>query len=253
MCRGRPIGGAAPAYSVTGGWYGERFNRYVGEQWSRLFGGFPTSTYFPACAIPPRTPGGIASQSRARATANLTVSMVSGRNLEGSAACLLTVPDAVLSLIVSLEGTATMTLTVTDATLAAGIFGTGSTSATMTVDPATIGALAGIFSDVTCTMDTGTSTLTAIGHLAGDILPYTELSPENLARAVWEALASQYNTTGSMGEKLNLAGSGGVDLNALAAAVLAAAQSAPIHADIRKVNGYTVTGEGTAGTPWGPA
>lgn len=218
ICRGRPIGGAAPAYSVTGGWYGERFNRYVGEQWSRLFGGFPTSTYFPACAIPPRTPGGIASQSGARAVLTTSLSMVSGRNMDGSAACLLTVPDAVLSLIVNMEGSATLTLTVTDATLAAGIFATGSTSASATVDPATLGALAGIFSSVTCTLDASTSTLTAVGHLSGDILPYTELSPENLALAV-----------------------------------INAAQESPLFADIRKVNGYTITGAGTSGNPWGPS
>jgi hypothetical protein len=38
-----------------------------------------------------------------------------------------------------------------------------------------------------------------------------------------------------------------------AAAVLAAAQSSPIHADIKAVNGYTVSGAGTSGNPWGPA
>jgi len=35
------------------------------------------------------------------------------------------------------------------------------------------------------------------------------LSPEGLARAVWEALAADYNTAGTMGEKLNGAGSAG--------------------------------------------
>lgn len=38
-----------------------------------------------------------------------------------------------------------------------------------------------------------------------------------------------------------------------AAAVLAAAQSTPIHADIRKVNNYAVDGTGTPSDPWGPA
>jgi hypothetical protein len=37
-----------------------------------------------------------------------------------------------------------------------------------------------------------------------------------------------------------------------AAAVLAAAQSAPIHADIRKVNAVTVDGAGTEADPFGP-
>jgi hypothetical protein len=38
----------------------------------------------------------------------------------------------------------------------------------------------------------------------------------------------------------------------IAAATLTAAQTAPIQADIRKVNGYTVDGQGTDSDPWGP-
>jgi hypothetical protein len=45
------------------------------------------------------------------------------------------------------------------------------------------------------------------------------LSPQNLAAAVWQALAAQYNDPGTMGNKLNLAASGGVDYDALAQAV----------------------------------
>jgi hypothetical protein len=35
--------------------------------------------------------------------------------------------------------------------------------------------------------------------------------------------------------------------------VLAAAQTTPIHSDVRKVNSYTVDGNGQTGTEWGPA
>lgn len=40
--------------------------------------------------------------------------------------------------------------------------------------------------------------------------------------------------------------------NQNAAAVLTAAQTAPIHADVRKVNNYAVDGTGTPSDPWGP-
>ena len=40
---------------------------------------------------------------------------------------------------------------------------------------------------------------------------------------------------------------------AAATATLAAAQTTPIHADIRKVNSYTVDGVGSEADPWGPA
>lgn len=43
------------------------------------------------------------------------------------------------------------------------------------------------------------------------------------------------------------------DVTDIADAVLTAAQVAPIHADIKKVNGYSVTGTGVEGDTWGPA
>lgn len=73
--------------------------------------------------------------------------------------------------------------------------------------------------------------------MQGEWTPYTELSPENLARAVWDALATQFNETGTMGSKLNTASSGGVDMGAMVDAVLAALNATTIPVDARKVNG----------------
>lgn len=42
-------------------------------------------------------------------------------------------------------------------------------------------------------------------------------------------------------------------LNAVPAAVLSAATATPIAANIEKVNGYSITGDGQSGTEWGPA
>jgi hypothetical protein len=50
--------------------------------------------------------------------------------------------------------------------------------------------------------------------------PLDPLSPTALAMAVWNALANEYNDTGTMGQKLNSAAVGGVDYDSLAAAVL---------------------------------
>ena len=62
-------------------------------------------------------------------------------------------------------------------------------------------------------------TIRAVGHMAGNALPYTELSPQSLANAVWQASAVDNNVAGTMGNKVNTASSGGVDLDALAEAV----------------------------------
>jgi hypothetical protein len=60
---------------------------------------------------------------------------------------------------------------------------------------------------------------TALMNISAVIVGYGDLTPEGLRDAVWNALASQYNTAGTMGNKLNSAASGGVDLSALADAV----------------------------------
>jgi hypothetical protein len=45
--------------------------------------------------------------------------------------------------------------------------------------------------------------------MAGAVTPFTELSPQNLAAELWNSLASEYAADGTMGSKLNAAGSAG--------------------------------------------
>jgi len=49
-------------------------------------------------------------------------------------------------------------------------------------------------------------TSSAIGDMSADITPFTELSPQSLAAAIWNSVASAYNESGTLGEKLNAAG-----------------------------------------------
>lgn len=60
---------------------------------------------------------------------------------------------------------------------------------------------------ITFTFDSNT-VLRGIASIEVEITPFTELSPQNLANAVWSAIAASNNEVGSMGEKLNDAGSG---------------------------------------------
>jgi hypothetical protein len=48
-----------------------------------------------------------------------------------------------------------------------------------------------------------------VGSMSSNITSLSELSPESLASSVWNALASQYNVSGTMGEKMNGDGSAG--------------------------------------------
>jgi hypothetical protein len=60
-----------------------------------------------------------------------------------------------------------------------------------------------------------------LGYITGTTVESGTLTPSGIANAVWSAIATENNTALSMGAKLNSAASGGVDLNALAAAVWA--------------------------------
>ena len=68
--------------------------------------------------------------------------------------------------------------------------------------------LAGAVADI---IGTGSMTGTPKGraYMSATITPFTELSPEGLATAVWNSVAAQFNVAGSMGNKLNSASAAG--------------------------------------------
>jgi hypothetical protein len=140
------------------------------------------------------------------------------------------VQDASGQLITALQGAVTFTLT-TDGLLVATKNADGSVVLVLNTD-AILGAKASIDASGTMTITgtgailpidstpparTASSTLTVVGqatpeakgHMNGSALPYTELSPQSLASAVWSSSAGENNTPGTMGEKLNGAGSAG--------------------------------------------
>lgn len=101
------------------------------------------------------------------------------------------------------------------------------------------------------------ATIAAHGNMAIDIVVTgTSLTTSNVGPAVWAAIAALNNDAGTMGEKLNLAGSGGVDYDALAAAVwayLSRTLTGTVDANVVEVRGQDLEGTGTEGDPWGPA
>lgn len=142
------------------------------------------------------------------------------------------------------------------ATMVAGLTGSGSVSATAQ-GLADLGAVL-----------TGSGSVnannTALMDIAAQIRGYGDLTPEGIRDTVWTALLSQYQDDGSAGKTLSVAGSGGVDYDALwasmpaalkeslAAYVLAAAQVDPISANTRKINNVQLTGSGVSGDSWRP-
>lgn len=74
---------------------------------------------------------------------------------------------------------------------------------------ANINALAHILSDLSSSGTIVLNNGAVPGSLSADITSASELSPENLAAAVWNSIAASFNDAGTMGNKLNNAASAG--------------------------------------------
>jgi hypothetical protein len=231
---------AASGALVYGGIQGARFNGVA--NFART-ASIPEGYAPKGAHVLPRKAGGMVGVAYNTLTGE--GNLLQGGPMTGGFAASFTASDASLSLIVSMTGTATIQWTTSPGTLSLtiGMNGSGSFSLTGSGGLSMIVPFDGAFTS----SFTGAADLKGLLSMQGEWTPYTELSPENLARSVWDAVAAQYNETGSMGQKLNTASSGGVDLDALAAAVWAYATR---KVDVEKMNGYTVTGTGQEGDPW---
>lgn len=242
--------GQAPGLDAYIKGNGDRLNRFIGS------GARTASTpdgYGMKAYVPPVRAG---SMSVSLPVANVTwsASLLQGGPMECTGSVLdLTNTTSGLSLTVGLSGTAAVaTLTGESMVLrlTVGLDGTGAFTLTGTNNLAMIVPFEGTGGVVT--MGVGATDLRGLLSMSGEWTPFTELSPEGLASAVWNSMLSEYSTTGSAGKALSMASSGGVDLVAMAQAILDAAAVTPIHANIQQVNDTTVNGSGTTGSPWGP-
>ena len=211
--------------------------------------GLPQGAYVGTAWLLPHSAGAIASQNAQPSTSDATASGALGRNITGSAP---STSDAVGTgaLIVSGSGTAPST-SGHSATIQAALGGSGAAPST-SGHAATLRAL-GWMTGVAASSSGAALVSYAVGNMAGVSTTATTLSPEGLAASLWGSAAASYNNAGTMGAKLNAAGSGGVDLDALAASVWAytvRGLTVTSLADVRKMNGADVIGDGTVGNDW---
>ncbi len=168
---------------------------------------YSTGLYFPQCMIPPRTAGRIVAHDTVTGTGDVSDADMWAVKLAEAALTGTGELTAVGSLIVQLIAAIAGSGTISDADikaflqLSAALTGTGDADGTLTGLGALLAALTGSGAA------TG-STLTAIGELAAAlVVTGTGLTTANVGPAVWAAIAAQNNTAGTMGEKLNDAGS----------------------------------------------
>lgn len=267
--RGDAVGTLRPMWGRT-----DLRNQSVGQGIPSKLAGIPSGHLAPSSWVLPYKPGAMSSFTNLVVTVTPgTLNLAAGVNISGDSTVTITVNPADGQLIVSAVGSTSITFNLA-ANLAGALSASGSTSFSFTVNNATLGAIVDAVG-ATLVQFSASATPRATGNLSGDITPFTELSPQSLSAAVWETIAADFNDPGTMGNKLNLASSGGIDYdtlaqavwtyvsrtltasldptaNQIAQAVLTAAQTTPIHSDIRKVNDYVVAGEGTEVNPWGP-
>ena len=185
-------------------------NRYYGENWVAGVAdrcGVPSNYASPyAWNLPPHS-GGIGSNVGIQITSDMTSSMAAGKALEAALSGSGNITDATVQLVVSMVADLTASGTITNAQavailqMVADLNGTGSVTGTLQA----IGHLiAGITADASMSPQ-----MNATANMEADITPFTELSPESLTAAMWNALAAEYNSSGTMGEKLNAAGTAG--------------------------------------------
>lgn len=132
--------------------------------------------------------------------ANVTGAIQASADLIGSGSLVANIAGAVQA-VAALTGVGTLSADITGRyDMFANLSGSGSLVADLRALGHVVAALTG----------TGTiaASLTGIGNMSADVTPFTALSPESLAAAVWNALAADFNDVGTMGEKLNDAGSG---------------------------------------------
>lgn len=153
--------------------------------------------------LPPKA-GGLGSVNNLVGTGTLTSSMAGGKALAADLAGVGVITPPSLSLVTSLAsalaGTGALTASMTSTiSLAAALAGEGQIVASL-------GLLAGVIANLTGT-GALSGNLRGTAALEADITPFSELSPESLAASVWNALAASFNEAGTMGEKMNDAGS----------------------------------------------
>lgn len=191
----------------------------------------------------PQKPGLLSSYLNARLSVTATATGVLGLPGSGSASFAVTTNNPVGGLIVSGSGSASLAVTTNNPILSASVNGAGSASLSVTPNTPILGAIAGLSGSASLAINTNSPVMYplddssplrtgsasfsfsatlepyAVGHMTGTALPYTELSPQSLASAVWDSILADFQRDGSAGKALSTASSGGVDLGLMSDAV----------------------------------
>ena len=151
---------------------------------NRLDAAVPSGHLSPSAWLLPRTAGGMSAFTGTTVAWSLgALVLAAGQNITGDTTITWSAPNADLQLVVSATGTTTITFSGTGG-LAGALDAIGTTAISFTVATPVLGAVIDAVASTAISWS-GSGTSTAKGWIAGDITPFTELSPQNLASAVW--------------------------------------------------------------------
>lgn len=206
---GRSIGGGAIGLGNNRGDFNKSSmarGAFCSQSWDYL-SGVPDGYRPPYCWVLPLTAGGLSARNNLTGEGDLTGAIAGGKNAEATLSgtgTLTGVGALIVSLVASLTGSGTISSAALLAylQLAATLAGTGNLAGAATALAHAAAVLDGE-GDVA-----GTTVLTALGTLAAQItVTGATLTTGNVGQAVWSAIAASNNEAGTMGEKLNDAGS----------------------------------------------
>lgn len=167
----------------------------------------PSGYYAGGAWLLPQVSGGMAAFSGvdgdgALNFANLAGGLNAQSSITGSGDIIFAQAGLIVSAVALISGSSTFS---------ADIIGTLNASASLAGQgqiTASLGALASAVANIT-----GNSSISvtpyATGNMSALIRSYGDLTPEGIASAVWNSIAAQFNTAGTMGAKVNSAASAG--------------------------------------------
>lgn len=169
--------------------------------------GLPDGYRIPYAWVMPQTAGGLSARNAVTGSGTVSTTALAVRlaqaNLTGSGD-LTAIGGLIVQLIADIAGSGE----ISDADLKAFLQAVASIGGSGGISDAEATGLGELIAAITGLGTAAGSTATGIGELTADlVVTGTGLTTGNVGQAVWAAIASANNTAGTMGEKLNDAGS----------------------------------------------
>lgn len=169
------------------------------------FNALPSGYVHPYCFVLSQSSGGMASFKLLTASMIESGNLAGGINISGAINGGIEITSANMGLIVQLVSAIIGNGSLNNPNIAGILSGSSDMDASGILTPPLLGAIqdavASLFASATIT----DSQLTALAGISADILPYTDLSPESLARSVWAYMSSNPTNAGSMKDILEKA------------------------------------------------